>query len=165
MAKKLLSVLLIISVCLFTVSCNRENRFSFPELLRRLEENSKDMSFDMNEAFFSEEKWFLFVSVCSEDDMLITATENPQSRYLEEVSVSVVDVGNENQTEEFIRLCEAVADAFIFDCDSTELLKGVGLYIEDAVFSEDTYFYEEGRFSLSFFNADIGSTLVISIVR
>lgn len=163
MTKKLLSVLLIFAVSLFLVSCNRENRFSFPELIRRLDENSEGIGVSLDDAFFSDGEWFLFVSVCSEDDILITAKENEESKFLESVTVSTLEMEDEGQREAFIKICETAVSAFVFDADAKELLEGVNLYKESALFSENTYFYEDGRFSLSFFNADIGSTLTIEI--
>lgn len=164
MTKKLLSVLLIFSVCMAFSCCNRENRFSFPELIRRVEDGFDCTELSLENAFFSDGEWFLFVSACGENDMLITAKENEQSKFLESVSVSVTEMGYDGQKEAYIKLIEAVASAFIFDADIKKLLEGVKLYEDSAVFSEDTYFYEEGRFSLSFFNADIGSAMLIEIV-
>lgn len=163
MTKKILSVLLIFAVCIFLASCERENRLSFPEFTRILNEEFEEITVSAEDAFFDDGEWFLFVSVAGEDDILITAKENAESRFIEAVSVSCLEMGNPGQIEAFIRMCEAAAAAFVFGTDYNALLEGVMLYNENAVFSEDVYFYEEGRFFVSFFNDSTGSTLMIEI--
>lgn len=163
MIKKNLSVLLIFSVLLCFSGCHRENRFDFSELMRRMESFDERIVFDTQKAFFSKGEWFVFLSVAEEDDIIVSAKEDENTGYITSVSVSTVNTGKESDSKVFLDVCVAAADAFIFGTDKKDALEGVGLFNENVIFSENTYFYETGRFNLSFFNADMGSTLIIDI--
>lgn len=164
MLKKIMSLLLIIAVSISLVACNRENRFVFSELLKRIGKELPDVEVNMEDAFFSDGEWFLFLSVSEENDIIITASEDESNKYLTSVAVSSVNMGLEGQVEQYIKVCEAAADAFIFGIDAKKALESTGFYTENIIFSDEVRFFEEGRFKLSFFNADIGSTLLMEMV-
>lgn len=163
MIKKTLSFLLIFFVCFSFFACRRENRFDFSELMLRLERSDDRIIFDTDKSFFSKGEWFTFLSVTEEDDIIISAKEDETTGYITSVSISTVNSENEDGAKTFVDVCTAVADAFIFDVSSRDALEGIRLFDKGVVFSDNTYFYEIGRFTLSFFNADMGSTLLIEI--
>lgn len=163
MLKKAMSVLLIFSLLTVLNSCSREKRISFSELIKRMNENGIANELHMSDAFFSDGEWFLFIKHENEDKLILTAAENADSKYIEKASVSVINDEKGETAQEFISLCEALTASFTFDIDKKESLEQTGLYDKGMLFSESTSFYDEGRFSFSFFNADLGSTLLIEI--
>lgn len=162
MQKKLLSLLVIFLLLLISASCSTPERVDFSELLIRMEKALPDFSFDINDAFFSDGQWFLFIKTGKEAEILLTVKED-EYKYAEEVSVSILNTGEDGVIPLAVSFCEAVHKAFVFGNDTENLLVSLGIYDEDTFFSENTYFAEAGRFSLSFFNAQAGSTVIFGI--
>ena len=164
MSKKLLSLLLIFTVVLSLSSCKQEIRSDFSELIRRTEKYYGKTELSVENSFFSEGKWFLFLSICEKDDLLITGTEDEETKYLVAVSVTMLNSGNENQKDEFSLLCKAVIKSFIPECDEYFLAEKISLTDGATVFSEDVYSYTEGRYKLSLFNCEQSGTMIIELI-
>ncbi len=164
MQKKLLSLLLIFTTVLSFSACKKENRFDFSELLIRTEDFYGEKELSLENAFFSENKWFLFLSICETDDMLITAKEEEDTKYLLSVSVTVLNTGNDGQREAFVKMCKAVIRSFMPERNIDELAENIALSDIEAVFSDEVYFYTEGRYKLSLFNSEQSSTMIIELV-
>ncbi len=163
MPKKVLAVLSIFALMITAVSCSRQTRIDFSELLVRTEKSLGEVSLELQNAFFSDGEWFLFASVCSQDDILLTACED-ENGYITEVGISTVKIPEcAEQKQKFTAFCDAVAQAFMSDTPIAPLMDELGIYDELLIFSEEVRFSEYERFSASFFNADMGSTVRISI--
>ena len=164
MSKKLLSLLLILTVLLSFASCKQESRSDFSELLKRTEKYYGKTEIPLETAFFSEGKWFLFLSLCEKDDLLITGTEDEETNYLVSVSVTVLNTGNEKQKEEFSAVCKAVIKAFMPEEDVRKTAEKISLSDGALVFSDEVRFYTEGRYKLSFFNCEQSGTMIIELI-
>lgn len=162
MPKKLLSVLVIFLLLFTSASCTAPERVDFSELLKRTAKLLPEYSFETQDAFFSDGQWFLFIKTGMEAEILLTVKED-EYKYAEEVGVSVLNTKEEGIIPVVLSVCEAVHKAFVFGKDTENLLTRLGIYDENKFFSENTYFAEAGRFRLSFFNADMGSTVVFKI--
>ncbi len=163
MQKKVLSVLCIFSLLTALVSCTSQLRIDFSELLKRTQKQFPELTLDMENAFYSDGEWFLFVSLCAQDDILLTASAD-ENGCLTCVGISAVRIIDcEEQKKSFIEFSEAAAGAFMGEISPSALLNELGLYDESLIFSQQVRFSEYGRFSASFFNADVGSTVRITI--
>ncbi len=163
MQKKVFSILFIFSFLLLLPSCTKQTRIDFSELLIRTEKQLDEVSLELEDAFFSDGQWFLFVSVSGEDDILLTATQDENS-YITSVGISTVRIPDSpSQKSAFTGFCNAAAAAFMSSTPAEPLLDELGLYDESLIFSEEVRFSQYERFSASFFNADMGSTVRISI--
>jgi hypothetical protein len=163
MQKKLLSVLFIFALLFMLCACTMQTRSDFSELLLRTQRNFGDISLEPEDAFFSDGEWFLFVSLCGQDDLLLTATED-ENRYVTSVGISTIKIPDSTcQKQQFVSFCVAAARAFTADAHADALLEELGIYDEALIFSEEVRFSEKGRYSASFFNADMGSTVRITI--
>lgn len=162
MPKKLLSLLLIIALIVSFSSCTKPVRVDFSELLLRMEKELNDYSLDIENAFFSEQQWFLFVSAVTSDDILITAKED-ENKFITDVGISVINTGDTSVIPVYINFCEAAGNALLYNTDTKALLTESALYEENTVFSENTYFAQLGRYKVSFFNAEMGSTVLYQI--
>lgn len=163
MLKKTVSLLVIFFVVVFFAGCEKEARLDFSELILRTVRYHKDIDIDISEAFFSDGNWFIFLSSATEDDVILKAAED-ENKYLVSVSISTVNNGIDGSAAEFIKLAEAVTEAFCDIGDVKAFLGNVGLYEENIIFSEERRVYEEGRYKLSFFNSSLGSSLMAELV-
>lgn len=163
MQKKLLSLLVIFLLLFTSVSCTAPERVDFSELLKRTADLLPEYSFDIEEAFFSDGQWFLFIKTGMEAEILLTVKED-EYKYADEVGVSILNTKEEGIIPVAVSFCEAVYKAFVFGNDTENLLTELGIYDENKFFSENTYFAEAGRFKLSFFNAEAGCTVVFDII-
>ena len=161
--KKMVAVLLIFTLMIFTSSCSVRKRMDFTEFLLRSEKNFGEDVFFREKAFYSDDSWFLFLSILSDDDFLISAREN-EKKTLESVTVSTFSSENKEKEEIFIRLCSAVSFAFITEEKPEVFLEKLELSEEGSVFSDDVLFFTEGRYKASLFNSDMGSTLMIEMI-
>ena len=163
MQKKVFLILFIFAFSVLLPSCSKQTRIDFSELLLRIEREVGEIRLEPEDAFFSDGQWFLFVSVSGEDDILLTATED-EGCYIISVGISTVRIPDSlDQKNNFIAFCDASAKAFMSSTPSGPLLDELGLYDETLIFSEEVRFSQYERFSASFFNADMGSTVRISI--
>ncbi len=162
MTKKLLCLLFIFPLVLSFVSCTKPARIDFSELLLRMEKDLSLYELDIEDAFFSEGQWFLFVSAVAQDDILITVKEDENS-FLTDVGISAINTGDDKIAEVYVSFCKAACNAFVFDADGAALLEEAGVLESNAVFSDKVSFSEDGRFKVSFFNAEQGSTMLCSI--
>lgn len=162
-SKKLLSLLLIFLFVFTFCACEKPIRVDFSELLLRMKKELPEYSFEMTDAFYSEGQWFLFINAKSENDILITAKED-ESRYITQLGISAMNTDNDIAYD-YINFCESAGKAFTGSEDIDTFLGKVNFYNENEIFSENTYFAEEGRYSLSFFNAESGSTVLYEIKR
>jgi len=163
MQKKVVSLLLIFSLCLTFSSCYLQERVDITELMRRMKKSEKEVVPELTDAFFSDDEWFVFMSVLNEDDTLLTAKEG-EGHLLLQVSLTMMNMEAQGQAERFISLCECMTSAFSGKENTEKLLSGIRLYEKGTVFSEKTCFFEEGRYKLSLFNDEVGSTLLIELV-
>ena len=161
MAKKILSLLLIFLLIFTFCSCTEPVRADFSELLIRMNKKNADYVLRIEDAFFSEDQWFLFVEVNGENSILLTARED-ENRYITQVGISVMDTGDE-AVAVFMSLCEAAGEAFTLSNSIKDFLGKVNFYNENEIFSENAYFAQEDRYCLSFFNAQMGSTVLFQI--
>lgn len=163
MRKKVISLLVIFTVAILFSSCTREERIDFSELLVRMDSLFDEVDFPQEAAFFSESKWYLFFSVFSENDCLLSA-EQDENGFLTNVSVCAFYDGRENAQESFVSVCEKLSKCFVpVDYPTDDLLEEVGLYEKDSVFSEGAHFSQSGRYAFSLFGTDFGSAFYIEL--
>ena len=160
LTKKAVSLLLIFIFLTFASSCTYETRIDFSELIKRMNSGSDSYEAEIENAFFSENEWFLFVDALSECDVLITGKED-EDKILTSVSVSVISNGNEQQKAVFSDFCKRAVRAFTENYDSDKIIEDSGLTLEDTFFTDNAYFSENGRFSTSLFTAQHGCTFII----
>lgn len=163
MRKKLVSLLLIFSFCIIQSGCHMPQRVDFPELLVRMKRDQGDIIPGMEESFFSDDEWFLFLDSCSESDTLLRAQEG-ENHLLVKASLCIINTGESGQSEKFVSLCDSLIFAFAGEDNGGELLDGIKLKKENIVFSEEVCFFEKGRYGLSFFNDPMGSSFIIELL-
>lgn len=163
MRKKVISLLVIFTVAILFSSCTREERIDFSELLVRMDSLFDEVDFPQEAAFFSESKWYLFFSVFSENDCLLSA-EQDENGFLTNVSVCAFYDGRGNAQESFVSVCEKLSKCFVpVDYPTDDLLEEVGLYEKDSVFSDGVHFSQSGRYAFSLFGTDFGSAFYIEL--
>lgn len=162
--KKTVSVLLIFFLCASLSFCSYEQRVDFSECVRRMNKLSDTYKIVIEDAFFSEGEWFVFVSTLCENDILITGTED-ENKLLTRVSVSVINSLAEGQSEIFTDFCIAAVAAFTENADTDKILTDSHIYDEGIIFSDGAFFGENGRYKTSFYTAQTGSTFVIELIR
>lgn len=162
MLKKSVYILVIfLGVSLFS-GCKKETRIDFSELLIRTQRYHGEIEADFGDAFFSEDSWYIFLSSLEGDDTLLKATQDG-NKYLVFVELTVANSGVEGNEQAFIKLAEAVTKAFC-DLDNTKaFLEEGGLYEENIIFSREFRCVEKGRYTLSFFNSSLSSSLILEI--
>lgn len=163
LSKKLISLLLIFSFAFSLCACEKPVRVDFSELLLRMKKELDEYSFDITDALYSEGQWFLFINAKEENDILITAKED-ENRYITQLGISVMNTESD-ASQDFVRFCESGGKALTGFDNIESFLEKVSFYKEDEIFSDNTYFAEEGRYGLSFFNAESGSTVLYEIKR
>lgn len=159
MLKKLTSVLCIFAFLFLLSSCKMPERQDWSQLIYMTDRSLEDIEIDIEDSFFYEGKWFLTVPVTEENNILITAVEN-EDLLITSFSVTVLNTGSEGNAEVFQKVAAAVVKVFSGEENASVLLDGIGLFAEGRVFSEETFFFEHGRYSLTFFNAPEGSSLM-----
>ena len=162
--KKSAVVLLIFIFTVILNSCTYEQRVDFSELVRRMNRWAEGYEAVLEEAFFSDGEWFLFVSSGDNNEVLLNGRED-ESKLLTRVCVTILNDTENVDSELFFSVCENSLRAFTYNGDSEGLLSSSHLYDEGILFSDAVYFYESGRYKTSFFNSEIGSTFMIEIVR
>lgn len=163
MRKKVISLLVIFTVAILFSSCTREERIDFSELLVRMDSLFDEVDFPQEAAFFFESKWYLFFSVFSENDCLLSA-EQDENGFLTNVSVCAFYDGRENAQESFVSVCEKLSKCFVpVDYPTDDLLEEIGLYEKDSVFPDGAHFSQSGRYAFSLFGTDFGSAFYIEL--
>lgn len=164
MQKKLISLLLIFTVVFGFCSCTRDERVNFSELTVRLEKNGNGTEFPFENAFLSDSRWFLFFSVFTENDYLLSALQD-ENGLLTQVSVSSFAIGDTDKENAFVSACENLCEAFMpLDFSVEEMLKTAGVYDENKTVLDGNNVSQEGRYKISYFVADIGKTLIIDMI-
>lgn len=162
MQKKLLSLLLIFTFILSFCGCRREERIDFSELLFRINRKDKSISVEVEDAFFSDSRWFLYVTVQYENDHLITAVQD-ENKKLISVKISTLNTGENGRDEAFRRFCKLAGEAFVSEKVNVDsLFEEAGLY-EGQLFRDGSGFSEKGRYRVSAFYSDMGCSLIIEI--
>ena len=163
MLKKLIAVLCIFALLFSFSSCKMPERQDWSQLVYMTDRELKDMKLNIEDSFFYDGKWFLSVPVTAEENILITASED-ENLLITSFAVTVLNNGAEGTAEVFLNITEAVLKAFSGTDNAGKLIEGVGLFAEDRLFSEETFFFESGRYSVSFFNAPEGSSLMAELL-
>ena len=163
LTKKAASLLLIFFLILSVGACTYETRIDFSELIRRMNSASSEYKADIREAFFSEGEWFLFVSALSQSDILITGSED-ENKILTDVTVSVINNGDDGQKEIFSDFCKRAVRAFTENHDSDKIIADSEISNTDCFFTDGAYFSENGRFATSLFTAKQGCCFKIEII-
>lgn len=162
LTKKAVSLLLIFIFVLSAGACTYETRIDYSELIRRINSDDAVYEAEIKESFFSEGEWFLFVDTLSESDILITAKED-EDKILTEVTVSVINCGNDGQKEIFSDFCKRAVRAFTANHETDKIIEDSGINNTESFFTENAFFSENGRFETSLFTAEHGCTFVIEI--
>ena len=160
--KKATAVLFIFILPLSLNACRYESRIDFSELIRRINKESGTYTLELQNAFLSEEEWFLFGDTLSESDILITGRAD-EDKALTSVSVSVINSEKEEQKEIFLSFCKSAVKAFTEGFDAEKIIEASKIKNTELYFSEGAYFSESGRFHTSFFTAEQGCTFIIEI--
>ncbi len=149
-------------------------RQDWSQLIYMTDRYCKNMEIEIRDSFFYEGQWFLILNSPDGQKVIITARED-ESLLITSLSVSVLDAYEEKEksTDEasdeatgnsFITVAEGLTQAFCGKENAFRLLEGVSFYKENALFSDETFFFDEGRYSLTFFNSEIGSSLMIELL-
>ena len=162
--KKSMQILFIFIFIIITASCSLDERVDFSELIRRMNRQDDTYELLIEDAFFSDDEWFLFADTLADCDAMITGTED-ENKLLTRVSVSVVNYEMQGQQEVFLKLCENIAAAFVRPDNLEAVMNGCHIYDDGVIFSDGAYFFEYGRYKTSLFGSDIGNTFVIEIIR
>ncbi len=163
MQKKIVSLLFIFTLVFSLSCCQREERIDFSELLYRINRADKEIALEREKAFFSDSEWFVYASVNSENDHLISVKED-ESRQLLSVSVTALNTGEDGAAVAFRRFCELAGAAFAAEStDVRQLLESAGLYSNDLLFVNGSGFSESGRYKVSAFYSDVGCTVRFEI--
>lgn len=164
MQKKLISLLLIFTIAFGFCSCTRDERVNFSELTVRLEKNGNGTKFSFENAFLSDNRWFLFFSVLSENDYLLEA-EQDENGLLTQVSISSFAIGDADKENAFVSVCENLCESFMpVDYSVEKMLETAGVYDENKTVLDGNNVSQEGRYKISYFVADIGKTLIIDMI-
>lgn len=175
MLKKMTAVLCIFASLFFFSSCKMPERQDWSQLIYMTDRYCKNMKIEIRDSFFYEGQWFLILKSPDGQKIIITARED-ESLLINSVSVSVLNAYEEEEDKNdgasdtvfsensFIMLSEGITKAFCGKEKAFLLLDGVGFYKENALFSDETFFFTEGRYSLTFFNSEIGSSLMIEMI-
>ena len=159
MLKKMTAVLCIFASLFFFSSCKMPERQDWSQLIYMTDRILEDIEIDIGDSFFYDGKWFLIVSAAPGNDILITAVED-ENLLITSFSVTALNTGSEGNAEVFQRVASAVVKVFSGEENASVLLDGVGLFSEGRVFSEETFFCENGRYAITFFNAEEGCSLM-----
>ena len=162
--KKSVQILFMFILIIAAASCTVEERVDFSELIRRMSRQEDTYGIAVEEAFFSDDEWFLFVELQNSENILVTGKED-ESRLLTRVCVSIVTGEMQGKEDVFLRFCENAASAFVKEGQSENVLSGSHIYDDGVLFSDGAYFSEYGRYKTSLFTADAGNTFVIELIR
>lgn len=121
------AALSVITALVFSFSaCVKDKRFDYSELNLRLGKEAPEFVFDENGLFCSDGVYYVFYSLCSEDDMLLTLKEDEKGR-LTRVCLTLDAEKAEKGADAFSRLSLALAKIFIPELDTVKMLEETGL--------------------------------------
>ena len=153
--------IVILSVSMSFCACERTRKTDYPELNRRLKKEDAAYGFNEDEMFINGGVYYAFYSVFSEDDMLLTMTEDSEHML---TSVTLTAAGNdktEGFSAGFLRLAAALTSAFVPPEEAETLVKAVNGY-KEVLFSECFDKTQSGRYSAELFSDPVGVSVMIS---
>lgn len=160
--KKSLCVPLVLLFALVLCSCARAVRVDYSELDRRLRKENELYAVNEKEILFSDPVYFAFLSLVSEDDILLAMREDGEKK-LTQVSVTAGDGVPEGFKKTFTDFTAAVIRAFVPEKDAPSLLETLGGW-EELLYTERFGRAESGRYTLELFSDPIGVSVIVTFV-
>lgn len=161
--KKAVSLLLCFLTLSALCSCARSERIDYSELDRRLKKDSARYKVNEKELLFSDSVYFAFLSLRSQDDILLTMKEDTEKKLTQVTVTASGDDGSEEFKQEFTAFACAVINAFAPEKDAGTLAETQREYTEE-LFSECFKNAESGHYTLELFSDPLGISVILTRV-
>ncbi|MCH5197619.1 MAG: hypothetical protein J1E34_01825 [Oscillospiraceae bacterium] len=148
--KKIVIFAVILSVVLSFSSCVKDKRFDYSELNIRLKKDAPEFVFDESEIFFSDSVYYVYYSLNSEDDMLLTLKEDERMK-LERITLTLDSKKAEESGETFRKFALALANIFIPELNESALIDATGINDVSSYTSDIMKSYTEGFYKAVLF--------------
>lgn len=160
MSRKIIAgVTVMLYLCTLLSACTQEIRIDRYELSKRLEKTNKEYSLNAGDIIIEDEKQYIFYSLNSESDCLLTLLTGNAGR-IESISLTL-DSSKWTQsavTQYFLPLCKAVLASFCYNDDELieEVISALRLDEADTYFSGKFTCEERGGYSFTLFSNETG---------
>lgn len=144
--KKSVNFIVMMSLILGLSSCVKDKRFDYSELNIRLKNVSPEFVFDETELFYSDSVYYIYYSLNSENDMLLTLKEDEKMK-LERITLTLDAEKADMSGETFKKFALTLADIFIPELNVNALIEATGIddvssYTTDIMKSFSEGFYK-----------------------
>lgn len=142
-------------------SCTRSERIDYSELDRRLQKENALYTVNETDILFSDSVYFAFLSLKSEDDILLTMKEDEEKKLVQVTVSASGDDTSEEFRESFTDFACAVIRAFLPEEYSAALTQAQEGY-KELLYTECFENAQSGRYTLGLFSDPIGISVILT---
>jgi|GEM_PF-6315937 len=148
--KKISAIIVLLALLSGLASCVREKRFDYSELNIRIKKEAPEYSFREKELFYSDGVYYMYYSLHSENDMLLTLKED-ENKKLKRITLTMDAEKAELSADDFYSFSKLLSELFIPELNVEALEEATGLSDTSLYTSERMESYTQGFYKAVLF--------------
>jgi hypothetical protein len=157
---KITAALLTAAALCALCGCQRDRRFGYAELARRLRQTAPRFAFAETDLFFTGNAWRCRYSLAGENDTLLSLKEDEKGR-LEQITLAALLRPEDADFTLFGDFAAALAEVFIPDADTQRLREETGLDAPELLHEKMLLRSRDGFYGATVFAVPQGTVFVL----